>query len=113
MVEYADEMEEVLRAVVPDDPSIQVHHDLQADDYAITRKIHADGSAKETKKKLQGTMKEVICSLKTSVPLTKLMHADPKVREYLLYCAISIISKLHQPLLVLDHVRARTLSDDD
>ena len=72
-------MEEVLRAVVPDDTSVQVHHDLEVDDYAITRKIHADGSTKETKKKLRGTMKEVIRSLKTSVPLTKLMHADPKV----------------------------------
>ena len=69
----------MLRSVLRDDPSVQVHHDLEADDYAITRKIHADGSAKETKKKLRGIMKEVIRSLKTSVPLTKLMHVDPKV----------------------------------
>ena len=72
-------MEIVLLAVVPDDPSVQVHHDLEADDYVITWKIHAGGSAKETKKKLRGTMKEVIRRLKSWVLLTKLMYADPKV----------------------------------
>ena len=89
---YADAIDEVINAVTP---SVQVHHDLEADDYAITRRVAADGSSRETKKKLRGTMKEVIRGLKTTVPLTKLMHADPKVREYLLYCAVSVIAKLH------------------
>ena len=89
---YADAIDEVINAVTP---SVQVHHDLEADDYAITRRVAADGSARETKKKLRGTMKEVIRGLKTTVSLTKLMHADPKVCEYLLYCAVNVIAKLH------------------
>ena len=87
---YLSLAKEIINAVNQASSALRLSPDIEVDDYEVQQKQHADGSNKETHKKLKGTMKEMIRSLRASVPLMKLMAADPKVREYLLYCAISL-----------------------
>ncbi len=75
-----------------------VSPDIGVDDVAITRRRKADGTIAETVRPMRGTIKELVRGLRTTVPVSKLVHADSMVREYLLYSAISIVAALGQPL---------------
>ena len=77
-----------------------VHADIGVDDTVITRRTLPDGTIRETRRPLKGTIKEMVRGLRTSIPIFKLLQADAPVREYLLYCAISLVAALGQPLSV-------------
>ena len=70
------------------------------DDSIVTRRTTGDGQIRETRRPLKGTIKELVRGLRTSIPVSKLVHADKSVREYLLYCAISLVAAMGQPLQV-------------
>ena len=88
-------VQEMVSKVTPANPSVVVSHNIEQDYFAVNRRQAPDSSTKETKKHLKGIMKDVIHLLPTTALLSKLMAANPKVCEYLLYCAIFIISRLN------------------
>jgi len=71
-----------------------VSADIGVDDAVITRRTMPDGTVRETRRPLKGTIKEMVRGLRTSIPIFKLLQADAPVREYLLYCAISLVAAL-------------------
>lgn len=74
---------------------LQISPDLEVDDLVVTSKQLADGTVKHSQKPLRGNLKDVMRALRATVPLSKLMAADRKIREYLLYYAISVASALN------------------
>ena len=73
---------------------IQVSPDLEVDDIVVTSKTMPDGTTRSSQKLLRGTLKDVMRALRATVPLSKLLAADRKIREYLLYYAISVASAM-------------------
>ena len=51
-------------------------------------------------------------SLRASVPMSKLIVADRKVREYMLYYVISLASALNQPIITPDSANVRTVTPE-
>ena len=68
--------------------------DLEVDDIVVTSKTMPDGTTRSSQKLLRGTLKDVMRALRATVPLSKLLAADRKIREYLLYYAISVASAM-------------------
>ncbi len=52
-------------------------------------------------------MKELLRSFKTSVPVTKLIHVDPVVREYLLYVVLSLAARMNERIHLPPDARRR------
>ena len=77
-----------------------VHPDIEVNDTLITKKQMSDGTFRESSKPLRGTIKELVRGLRTTIPVFKLLQADNKVREYLLYCALSLVAAMGQPIAV-------------
>ena len=73
---------------------LQVSPDLEVDDIVVTSKTMPDGTTRSSQKLLRGTLKDVMRALRATVPLSKLLAADRKIREYLLYYAISVASAM-------------------
>ena len=90
-----------------------VHPDIEVNDTLITKKQMPDGTFRESSKPLRGTIKELVRGLRTTIPVFKLLQADNKVREYLLYCALSLVAAMGQPIAVPTGtaVREMTLGD--
>ena len=66
---------------------------------------------KSSLKKLRGnTAKELLRSLKTSIPIVKLASADAALREYMLYTLLSIANELNSTLWLPAGLRHRELS---
>ena len=106
-------MQEMLFEVAVVNSSLLVSKDINQDDFAVNRRQATDGSTEETKQSLKDTIKDAIHSLGTTMLPTELMTADPKVRYYLLYCTISIISHLNQLLFIRDNMQWLELTLDD
>ena len=87
--------------------------DLELDDIELVRKRRADGSIQQLQKKLRtGTVKDLLRSFKTSVPVTKLIAVDPAVREYLLYVILSLATAMNERIhLPPNHRRKEHTSD--
>ena len=90
-----------------------VHPDIEVNDTLITKKQMPDGTFRESSKPLRGTIKELVRGLRTTIPVFKLLQADNKVREYLLYCALSLVAAMGQPIAVPTGtaIREMTLGD--
>ena len=71
--------QEMVTKFVAATPSLLISHKNEQDDFAVNGRQVPDSSTKDAKKYLKGTMKKVICSLRTAIPLMKLKAADPKV----------------------------------
>ena len=55
-------------------------------DYEVETKVGADGVARVIRKKVTGnTVKDLLRSVRKSIPVMKLIEADATVREYLMY----------------------------
>ena len=58
-------------------------------------------------KALRGnTAKDLLRSLKTSIPVVKLASADPVLRVYLLYTLLSIVNKRGESILMPQGLRS-------
>ena len=71
-----------------------IHPDIEVDDVLIVKKTMPAGSTQKLAKLLRGTIKELVRGLKATVPVFKLLQADVKVRDYLLYCALSLVAAM-------------------
>ena len=77
----------------------------------MMKKTAADGSTKEIRRKIKGgNVREVLRSMKQSVPISKLMAVDGDIREYLLYCAISLAQMLGKRITLPDNLRKKTVT---
>ena len=69
--------------------------------------------ARQAKPLKGNTAKELLRSLKTSIPIVKLTSVDPVLREYLLYTLLSIVHELGVPVLMPAGLRTKELSAKD
>ena len=73
---------------------LQVSPDLEVDDLVVTSKIISNGTTRSSQKLLRGMIKDVMRALRATIPLSKLLAADRKIQEYLLYYATSVASAM-------------------
>lgn len=87
---------------------------IERDDYDVSQRTLSDGTTKEVRKRIRGgNVKELVRALKTSIPIAKLLAVDRDVREYLLYCAIDVMTKLQRQIQIPENALYREMTRDE
>ena len=80
----------------------------------MTKKTESGEVTSRQVKALRGnTAKDLLRSLKTSIPVVKLASADPVLREYLLYTLLSIVNEMGESILTPQGLRTRELTAEE
>ena len=98
-------LEEVSNATTTD-----LSGDIEKDDHEIEVKTLPGGNVKTTKKRIKGTVKEAVRSLKSTISLSKLLSVDPLMREYLLYCILDVLNAMGARLKLPPEVGAHNVT---